>query len=161
MPDLDPLSQNYEAPKPGISRRDMLLRMGAAATMAYAGNAVSAMPSHDHSKHTAQLPGVLNATNACLDTGQRCIAHCLVSFQEGDLELADCAAKAHEMQAICGAFSYLLAANSVYTKAYAGVCEQVCSDCEKECMKHKQHIECKACGEACAALVDQIKLSLK
>ncbi len=119
------------------------------------------MPSHDHSKHTAQLPDVLNATNTCLDTGQRCIAHCLVSFQEGDLQLADCAAKAHEMQAICGAFSYLLAANSEYTKAYASVCEQVCNDCEKECMKHKEHIECKACGEACAALVDQIKLSLK
>lgn len=161
MPDFDPLLQNHQEPGSGISRRQMLLGMGAAAAVAYGGTAVSAMPGHDHSKHTAQLPGLLNATNDCLDKGLRCITHCLVSFREGDLELADCAAKVHEMQAVCGAFSYLLAANSDYVKAYAGVCEQVCKDCEKECMKHKEHIECKACAEACLEVVDQIKLSLK
>jgi Cys-rich four helix bundle protein (predicted Tat secretion target) len=137
-----------------------LLGIGAVATAAYAGTALAAMPGHDHSAHTAQLPDLLNAANNCLDKGQRCIAHCLVSFKEGDLELADCAAKVHEMQAICGGFSYLLAANSMYVKEYANVCEQVCKDCEKECMKHKEHVECKACGEACAEIVDQIKLSL-
>ena len=145
---------------PGISRRDILLGIGAVATATYAGAAVSAMPGHDHSKHTAQLPDLLDAANNCLDKGQRCIAHCLVSWKEGDLELADCAAKVHEMQAICAAFSYLLAANSGYTKAYAGVCEQVCKDCEEECLKHKEHIECKACAEACADIVDQIQLRL-
>ena len=147
-------------PASAISRRSVLQGLGAMATVAYAGAAVSAMPSHDHSKHSSQQPDLLDATNDCLDKGQRCIAHCLVSFQEGDVELADCAAKVHEMQAICGAFSYLLAANSEYIKAYAPVCEQVCTDCEKECRKHEKHIECKACAEACAAVVDQIKLRL-
>jgi Cys-rich four helix bundle protein (predicted Tat secretion target) len=160
MPDLEPLSDLPRESTGGISRRDVLLGIGAAATVAYAGTAASAMKGHDHSKHTAQLPGLLDATNSCLDKGQRCIAHCLVSFQEGDLELADCAAKVHEMQAICGAFSYLLAANSGYLKAYADVCTQVCEDCEKECRKHEEHIECKACADACAEVVDQIKLSL-
>jgi len=160
MPDLEPLSDIDVESARGISRRDILLGIGAAATVAYAGTAVSAMKEHDHSKHTAQLPDLLSATNVCLDKGQRCIAHCLVSFQEGDLELADCASKVHEMQAICGAFSYLLAANSEYLKAYAGVCTKVCEDCEKECRKHEEHIECKACADACAEVVDQIKLSL-
>lgn len=158
MPNIESSSETHHASSPGISRREILWGIGAVATATYAGAAVSAMPGHDHSKHTAQLPDLLNATNECLDKGRRCIAHCLVSFQEGDLELADCAAKAHEMQAICGAFSYLLAANSKYVKAYAGVCEQVCKDCETECMKHKVHVECKACGEACAELVKQISL---
>ena len=144
----------------GISRRDVLLGIGAVATSAYAGAAISAAPGHDHSKHAAQLPDILDAANNCLDKGQRCITHCLVSFREGDVELADCASKVHEMQAICGAFSYLLAANSEYIKAYAGICEKVCKDCEKECRKHEQHIECKACAEACAEIVDQIKLRL-
>jgi Cys-rich four helix bundle protein (predicted Tat secretion target) len=94
-------------------------------------------------------------------TALRWIAHCLVSYKEGDLELADCAAKVHEMEAICRAFTYLLAANSTYVKAYASVCEQACKDCEKECLKHERHIECKACADACAATVDQIQLSLK
>ena len=143
----------------GISRRELLLGLGAAATVAYAGSAAAAMPGHDHSKHTAQLPDLLNAINDCTDKGQRCIAHCLVSFQEGDLKLADCAAKVHEMQAICGGYSYLLSANSTYSKDYAKVCAQVCEDCEKECLKHKEHIECKACADACAEVVEHIKLA--
>ena len=155
-----PEQSNNQEDTPTISRREILLGIGAMATAAYAGPAISAMPGHDHSKHTAQQPDLLNAANNCLDKGQRCIAHCLVSFQEGDVKLADCASKVHEMQAICGAFSYLLAANSDYIKAYAPVCERVCRDCEKECRKHKEHIECKACAEACADIVDQIKLRL-
>ena len=150
-------SQN-DKKHPEMSRRELLIGMGAAAAAAYAGSAVSAMPGHDHSKHTAQQSGLLNAVNDCTDKGERCIAHCLVSFKEGDLELADCAAKVHEMQAICGGYSYLLAANSTYSKAYAAVCKQVCEDCEKECRKHEKHVECKACADACAEVVDQIGL---
>jgi len=145
---------------PGLNRRELLLGIGAVVTAACAGAAVAAMPEHDHSKHTAQLPDLLNATNDCVDKGQRCITHCLVTFREGDTSLAACASKVHEMVAVCNAFSYLLAANSEYVKAYAGICEKVCADCEKECLKHKEHIECKACAEACAELVDQIELRL-
>ena len=158
MSESKSLSQPDQEPSSGLTRRKILLGMGAAATVAYAGAAVSAMPGHDHSKHSSQLPDVLDAANNCLDKGERCIAHCLVSFTEGDTALADCAFKVHEMQAICGAFSYLLAANSEYLNEYVGVCEKVCIDCEKECRKHEKHIECKACAEACAELVDQIKL---
>ena len=160
MSNPDLLSQQQEEPTSGISRREILQGLGVAAAMAYAGNAVSAMPAHDHSKHTAQLPGLLDAINDCTDKGQRCIAHCLTSFVEGDLELAVCASKVHEMQAICGGYAYLVTANSEYIKAYASVCDKVCMDCEKECRKHEEHIECKACAEACAEIVDQIKLRL-
>lgn len=143
----------------GATRRQVLLGLGAAATAACAGAAHGAMPGHDHSQHQAQHVGLLEAVNDCTDKGQRCIAHCLVSFQEGDVALADCASKVHEMQAICGAYRYLLAANSEYSSAYANVCEQVCKDCEEECRKHEEHVECKACAEACAEVVDQIKLT--
>ena len=156
-PESTQTNQN-EKKHPEMSRRELLIGMGAAAAAAYAGSAVSAMPGHDHSKHTAQQPALLDVINACVDKGERCIAHCLVSFQEGDLELADCAAKVHEMQAICGAYSYLLAANSKYSRAYAAVCKQVCEDCEKECRKHEKHVECDACAKACAEVVDQISL---
>jgi Cys-rich four helix bundle protein (predicted Tat secretion target) len=160
MTNPEVFSITHKKPDPGISRRDILLGIGATAAAAYAGAAVSAMPGHDHSKHSTQHPDLLDAINACLDKGQRCIAHCLVSFIEGDLELAACASKVHEMQAVCSAFSYLLAANSDYSKAYSVICEQVCLDCEKECRKHDEHIECKACADACAEVVDQIKLKL-
>ena len=144
----------------GISRREVLLGIGAAATMAYAGSAAAAMPGHDHSKHSTQLPEVMDAANACLDKGRRCIAHCLVSFQEGSTELADCASKVHEMQAVCEGFAYLVASNSSYVKDYSRICEKVCTDCAKECRKHEKHIECEACANACDDIIDAIKLSL-
>ena len=141
-------------------RREILLGIGTAAAATYAGSALSATSTHDHSKHIAQQPDLLDAANQCLDKGQRCIAHCLVTYQEGDLELADCAFKVNEMLAVCRAFSYLLAANSEYIKEYARVCEKVCADCEKECRKHEKHVECKACAQACSDIVALIQLQL-
>jgi len=107
----------------------------------------------------ATVGGLLDAVNVCLDKGERCTAHCLVSFREGDLTLTDCASKVHEMQAICAAFSYLLAANSECLEASYRVCETVCSDCARERRKHDEHHECRACAEACEGVVDAIKLS--
>ncbi|MEA1890944.1 MAG: Csp1 family four helix bundle copper storage protein [Pseudomonadota bacterium] len=160
MTNFEKPSSKNEKTENGVSRRDIILGMGAAAAFAYAGPTNAAMPGHDHSKHTAQQAEVLGAANACLDKGQRCIAHCLVSFTEGDTELAYCAMKVHEMQEICNAFSYLLASNSSYVKEYSSICEKVCKDCAKECRKHEKHIECKACAEACDDIVAAIQLHL-
>lgn len=159
MSDSKTTSQEQLEIDNGISRRDLLLGLGAAATFAYAGNATAAMPGHDHSKHTAQQPKVLDATNDCTDKGRRCIAHCMVSWTEGDLELAQCARKVQEMMSICGAFSYLLASNSKHLKEYARICKSVCQECAKECRKHDQHHECRGCAEACEALVKAINKS--
>ena len=160
MSEKEIVSKTQQQAKEGISRREVLLGMGAAATMAYAGSASAAAKGHDHSKHATQLTDVMDAVNACLDKGRRCIAHCMVSFTEGDTELADCASKVQEMMSVCGGFAYLVASNSSYTKEYAQICEKVCEDCAKECRKHEKHIECDACGKACDDLVDAIKLSI-
>jgi Cys-rich four helix bundle protein (predicted Tat secretion target) len=136
----------------GHTRRDLLIGAGTLTAAAVAGRfavAGTGKQVHDHSQHSAQNPDLLAAVNDCLVKGQQCIAHCLVVFKEGDTSLAECAAKVHEMQAICDAFSYLLAANSTYIKDYAAVCIRACEDCEKECRKHDKHIECLECGDAC------------
>jgi Cys-rich four helix bundle protein (predicted Tat secretion target) len=143
-----------------ISRRDVLFGLGAAAaTFAVGSNAMAAMPGHDHSKHTAQQPAVLEAVNICTDKGTRCISHCLVAWNEGDLELAACAKKVNEMNAICDGFSKLLAANSSHVKDYAKICKSVCKECAKECRKHDKHHECRECAEACEELVKAIDKS--
>jgi len=140
-----------------ISRRDVLLGFGAAtATLAFSGHTMAAMPGHDHSKHSAQQPAVLDAVNTCTDKGTRCISHCLVAWNEGDLELAACAKKVNEMNAICDGFSKLLAGNSSHVNDYAKICGSVCKECAKECRKHDQHIECRECAEACEALIKSI-----
>ena len=138
-----------------------MLGLGAAAaTMAYPGNTLAAMPGHDHSKHSTQLTDLMDAVNSCTDKGRRCISHCLVSFVEGDTELAKCASKVQEMLSVCGGYSYLVASNSSYIKDYAKVCEKVCSDCAKECREHEEHVECRNCAEACDDLIDAIKLTV-
>lgn len=143
----------------GISRRDLLLGAGALGGLTMAGTVFAEGMVHDHSKHTAQQPDLLAAVNDCMDKGRRCISHCLVVFQEGDTSLAKCAAKVHEMHAVCDAFSYLLSANSTYSKDYAALCSRVCADCEKECRKHEKHHECRACAEACAEVIASIKFA--
>ncbi len=160
MSEKETVSEKQQQAKEGISRREVLLGMGAAATMAYAGSASAAAKGHDHSKHSTQLTDVMDGVNTCLDKGRRCISHCMVSFTEGDTELADCASKVQEMMSVCGGFAYLVASNSSYTKEYAQICEKVCVDCAKECKKHEKHIECDACAKACDDLVDAIKLSI-
>lgn len=160
MSDINSLAQEQLKTSHGISRRELLLGLGAATTLSYTTKVSAAMPGHDHSKHSAQQPKVLDATNNCVDKGERCIAHCLVSWTEGDLELADCAKKVHEMNAICDAFSQLLASNSGHIKAYARICKSVCEECAKECRKHDQHIECRECAEACESLVKAIKKNI-
>jgi len=143
-----------------ISRRDVLLGLGAVATtFAVSGNVMAAMPGHDHSKHSAQQPAVLDAVNICTDKGTRCISHCLVAWNEGDLELAACARKVNEMNVICDGFSKLLAANSSHVKDYAKICKSVCKECAKECRKHDKHHECRECAEACEALIKAIDKS--
>ena len=149
--------QPLEAGLDGISRRDFLAGAGAVASLAASGAAFgAASPMHDHATHAPQHPALLAAVNDCVAKGQSCIAHCLVSFKEGDTSLADCAAKVHEMDAVCKAFSYLLSANSTYLMDYAPICSEVCKDCEDECRKHEQHIECKACADACAKVIAEI-----
>lgn len=157
------MSMNDKSTLEGISRRDLLLGAGAAATVLASG-AVQAMDhsehamgdheGHRHEDHAPKHNDLLNEVNICVDKGQRCISHCLVSFREGDTSLAECAAKAHEMEAICTAFSYLVTANSVYLKDYAKVCKAVCSDCADACREHADHhTECKECMQACEQVV--------
>jgi Cys-rich four helix bundle protein (predicted Tat secretion target) len=143
----------------GVTRREVLIGVGTLAASALASGMASAATEqkHDHAKHKPQYAGLLAAVNDCLVKGQQCIAHCLVVFQEGDTSLAECAAKVHEMQAICDAYSYLLAANSEYTRDYARLCVTACEDCEMECRRHDHHIECRDCAEACEKVVKLAK----
>lgn len=144
-----------------VSRRNVLLGLGAAATsFAFSRSTMAAMPGHDHSRHSTQQPAILNAVNDCTDKGTRYISHCLVAWNEGDLELAACAKKVNEMNAICGGFSKLLAANSNHVKDYAKICKLVCKECAKECREHDKHIECRECAEACETLVKAIDKEL-
>ena len=151
---------NTETKHSQISRRDVILGLGAAAsTFALSGNAMAEMSHHDHSHHSAKRPDVLDAAAECTDKGERCIAHCFAAWKDGDLELAECASKVNETIAICGAFSTLVASNSKHAAEYSKICSTVCEECAEECRKHEDHLECRECAEACEALIKAIDKS--
>lgn len=139
-----------------LSRRSMLVASGA---LLAAGSALAQDgPGHRHEDHAPKHGDALSAANDCIEKGQQCTAHCLVSFREGDMTLADCASKIHEMLPICQAMTYQLASNSPYVNDLAGVCIKACSDCEEQCRKHEdKHAECKACAESCAHFIKALQ----
>jgi Cys-rich four helix bundle protein (predicted Tat secretion target) len=147
---------NYEASR--ISRRKILSGAGAIGAALASGLAYGADgSSHEHAHHAPRHTDALDAANQCSQTGRLCLAHCLVSFEEGDTSLATCARSVHNMISLCEAFAAQVASNSKYISGVATVCRTACADCEKECRKHEDdHVECRQCADACAKLVAAI-----
>ena len=142
----------------GMNRRDAFLSTGTV-LLAAASNAVFAeeMP-HDHSHmHGAPMQGLLAATSDCVAKGQSCIAHCLVLLADGDKAMAACAQSVSQTIALCNALESLAAQQSPLVPALAKVTLQACEACEKECRKHEQHAQCKACAESCVACIKECK----
>ena len=90
-------------------------------------------------------------TSRCVNTGEACVAHCLVQLGEGEKELAACAKSVQDTIASCTALRQMAAANSPHVAKLAAVVGDICKDCETECRKHeKKHSVCHDCAEACA-----------
>jgi Cys-rich four helix bundle protein (predicted Tat secretion target) len=145
---------------PDTTRRGLLIGaagvMLAAATGTHAGEAKDAHAGH--AMHGGAYAGLASAAYHCSQTGDACIAHCLVSFKAGDTTLAACAASVEEMMAACESMAKLASLNSRHVKAEAAVCKAICEDCEKECRKHeKQHAICKDCADACKDVIAAVK----
>jgi Cys-rich four helix bundle protein (predicted Tat secretion target) len=151
-------ADNQQQDASTLTRRNVLVAAAAFASASLAGGSAWAAEKHDHATHAPQDPKLVEALEACNSTGRLCVSHCLASFREGDTALAACAAKVHEMLAVCSAMSTLAASNSTYAPGMAAICAKVCQDCSAECKKHAaEHQECKACMEACDRVVPLLK----
>jgi len=108
---------------------------------------------HEHHHHPgagSKHSALIDASHACMTTGDACINHCLESLGTGDKSLGECAKSVEAMLPMVTATAKLAAQDGKRLKELAAVCGKACRDCEAECKKHEQHPECKACGEACA-----------
>jgi Cys-rich four helix bundle protein (predicted Tat secretion target) len=144
-----------------MNRRESFV--GAAGVLlAAAGTSATAQEvAHDHSHmHGSPLAGLLAATSDCVAKGQACIAHCLVLLRDGDKVMADCAQSVSQTIALCQALESLAAQQSPLVPALAKVTLEACQSCEKECRKHEQHAQCKACAESCVACIKECKAVL-
>jgi Cys-rich four helix bundle protein (predicted Tat secretion target) len=140
-----------------MNRRE-LLEVVAAAGIATAGAAQAAdvappATEHKHHDHAAmsKYGDLVADTSRCVNTGEACVAHCLVQLGEGEKELAACAKSVQDTIASCTALRQMAAANSPHVAKLAAVVGDICKDCETECRKHeKKHSVCHDCAEACA-----------
>lgn len=141
-----------------MERREMLKTVAAATLAAMSGSAVAG--EHDHHNHKApkKFSALIASSADCVQTGEACLAHCLVLLGQGEKEMAACAQSVNELLAVCAALQKLAGQNSKNTAKFAKLAADVCADCEKECRKHeKKHAECKACADSCAACVKECK----
>jgi Cys-rich four helix bundle protein (predicted Tat secretion target) len=142
-----------------MERRE-LLRSAAAATIAAIAMGATA-GEHDHNQHggaaAGKYKGLITATAECVQTGDACLAHCLVLLGRGDKALAACARSVNELLAVCTALQKLATQESRYTVRYARLVAAVCDDCEKQCRKHEKHAQCKTCADACASCSKECK----
>jgi len=94
----------------------------------------------------------IDTANACVTSGEICIAHCQQLMAKGDATLSRCLGTALEMVAACRAFATLASYNSTRTKKMAAICAELCRECEKACREHEGHHKiCRECAESCAA----------
>jgi len=151
-----------------MNRRDAFLNTGTVLLAAASGASLAEDMEHDHSKmehdhshmHGSPLQGLIAATADCAAKGQSCVAHCLVLLADGDKAMARCAQSVNQTIALCNALESLAAQQSALVPALAKVTLEACEQCEKECRKHLQHAQCKACAESCVACIKECKAVL-
>lgn len=143
-----------------MNRREILAggALFAAATMANSVRAAPAEGAHHHHHMAAPAASLATAAADCLQTGQRCIDHCLVLLGDGDKAMAACAKSVNQLMPVCDTLQHMANTNSKYLPQMARLALEVCRDCEAECKKHAdKHKECKACMESCAACAKECK----
>lgn len=159
-----------------FGRRDVLVGAGAlaAAGVASAAHHGDGHDGHDaHAGHQhgekgghkyfkavrfARNAALVGATENCISKGRQCLSHCFETFLAGDTTMAECAFAVDQMLAVCAAMAHLAANDSPQLAEMARACIAVCEHCEKECRAHEEHQpECKACADACAALIVEAK----
>lgn len=149
-----------------VNRRQVLFgaaAVAATATTLGSGSVFAGSHSgHDGHDHHAMMmeknEPAIDAALDCMKKGQACIDHCIELFKSGDTSVAKCADTVQEMLAMCTALSHMASYNSKHLAKLAGICRQVCLDCEKECRKHEdKHAACKACAESCEHCAQECK----
>jgi Cys-rich four helix bundle protein (predicted Tat secretion target) len=143
-----------------MQRREFLAAVGTAAAVAAATtpSAFAEMSAESMSAmHGPMFKPLQEAAGHCVGAGNDCLRHCFGMLAMKDYSMTECMDHAYQMVAACGALQALAAVNSPHTANFARAVELVCADCQKVCEKFPDVTECKACGDACKAAVEQCR----
>lgn len=100
---------------------------------------------------------LLDALAKCISAGEVCQAHCVEELGKGNVSMANCNKRVHEMLAMCRATQTLAALGSSLLPQAAATCAAACKACAEACGEHKEHfahgmhMACKDCMESCQA----------
>lgn len=142
------------------SRRVMLIAGSANAAALFANRTALAQAAKSAKPAPAPTPhaALISAAKKCGAVGEVCLKHCIKLTSAGDKSLADCMCNVRAMLVVCNAVGRLAGQDAKRLNDLTKVCLDVCTDCEVECRKHESHhVECKNCGNTCAAMIVEAK----
>lgn len=134
-----------------MKRRDLLVGAGVALAAVAVTRAEAAPP-------TPKTPAgsLVLAASACTRASQACLRHCLDMLAGGTSAMAACAKTVADLIPASEALAAIAAGGSSHTAALAAVVGQFAKECKVECDKHLAMAPCKACSDACAALLTEV-----
>lgn len=138
------------------SKRNLLKGLVAASAIMATGPVLSAQ-DHSHHQMTKINKALVDIANECRQHGDECIDHCIELFKSGDTSVAKCAETVNEMIVMCNTLAKMGTYQSEQLVAIAKICIDVCEVCAKECSKHSEHPQCKACEESCLECIEECK----
>lgn len=140
--------------------------VGLVAASKAAGAEPAAAPTSPHqlpSSATSAAEGLAAAARACTSAAEACVRHCSTELAAGNKSMADCNYASHATIAVSGAMASLATLRSARVADLFGATVATASACAKACREHEKHfamgmhLECKACAEACEALVAAVQ----
>ena len=140
-----------------LDRRTLFMRAGAIAAVGGVALAAGKATAQDESNQSWEVNAALiDSALDCVKESEACIAHCVSTFREGSVMLAECSGLVLETIAACTALAKIGSYGSTHLKDLARVVMASCQDCEKECRLHaSHHEECKACADSCVACIKE------
>lgn len=150
-----------------MQRRE-LLTAGTLGLLALGAKSAMAKPAEGKKPTTPSLAptptpapdpkkALLDALAKCISAGEVCQAHCVEELGKGNVSMANCNRRVHEMLAMCRATQTLAALESTLLAQAAATCAAACKACAEACGEHKAHFAhgmhqaCKDCMESCQA----------
>jgi Cys-rich four helix bundle protein (predicted Tat secretion target) len=133
-----------------MNRREILVGAGLAL--------VTSRARADKPKPAAATPSPLVAAAMhCTQVGQACLRHCIAMLSGGETSMGACARAVADLVPAVQALADIAAGSSRHVAPLAKVVAEIAKDCKTECDKHPTMAPCKACGDACAALLGVIE----
>lgn len=135
-----------------MERREFMAALGGGAVvLAGGGQGVAQAAEEAMNMHPAKYKALQDACLHCVQTANDCLRHCIGMLAMKDYSMTGCFNTAYQVAVSCGALQALAAVNSSAVPLFAKAAAQVCEACQKECEKHLDTPECRACAESCKA----------